>query len=135
MKQEFKMSETELSDIKKIASNSEPIMKIGDDWTGLSRQEKANNYWSAMGDKYGFKFMTVEPSSKGELYFLAEPKPIVKPKTKTEIEIDKYLENMTVKESLKKIIRQLEFCNYECRGGILQNNVAFMALKKLSEVK
>jgi hypothetical protein len=135
MKQEFKMSETELSDIKKIASNREPVMKIGGSWIGLSRQEKANNYWSAMGDKYGFKYMTVEPSSKGELYFLAEPKPIVKPKTKTEIEIDKYLENMTVKESLKKIITQLESCNYKCQGGMLQNNVAFMALKKLSEVK
>lgn len=133
MKQEFKMSEQELNDIKEIASNREPVMKIGNCWTGMSRQEKANNYWSAMGDKYGFKFMTVEPSSKGELYFLAEPKPIVAPKTQTEIEVDKYLEKMTVKESLKKIITQLESCNYECQGGILTNNVAFMALKKLSE--
>ena len=34
---------------------------------------------------------------------------------------------------LKEIVKQLEFCNYESEGGILKNNVAFAALKLLSE--
>ena len=32
-------------------------------------------------------------------------------------------------------IKQLEFCNYECEGGILKNNVAFIALKELVNEK
>jgi hypothetical protein len=30
-----------------------------------------------------------------------------------------------------KAIKQLEFCGYECQGGTLVNNVAFIALKEL----
>ena len=32
---------------------------------------------------------------------------------------------------LKKIVAQLEKCNYECVGGSLEKNVAFIALKKM----
>jgi len=31
----------------------------------------------------------------------------------------------------RKAIEQLEFCGYECEGGTLINNVAFIALKEL----
>ena len=30
-----------------------------------------------------------------------------------------------------KAIEQLESCEYECQGGVLVNNVAFIALKEL----
>lgn len=35
------------------------------------------------------------------------------------------------KNDPKKAIEQLEFCDYACQGGILVNNVAFIALKEL----
>jgi hypothetical protein len=35
------------------------------------------------------------------------------------------------KNNPQKAIKQLEFCGYECQGGILVNNVAFIALKEL----
>ena len=66
--------------------------------------------------------MTVEGCSKGKLFFLAEPKP--EPKTQTEIEIDKY-------DTIKKIVDQIDGCNYECEGSFLVNYVAFIALKRM----
>jgi hypothetical protein len=89
-----------------------------------------------LADKYGFKEMTVELSSKGKLFFLAEPKPIVKPKTQTEI--NKYIGNAmeylnyNVTDALKKIVTQLEKCDYESEGGFLKMNVAFLALKQIA---
>ena len=35
--------------------------------------------------------------------------------------------------SLSKIVEQLEKCDYECIGGPLKNNTAFIALKRLAE--
>jgi len=103
----------------------------------MDLQEKINHYWETLGNKYGFKHLTVEPSAKGKLFFLAEPKPIVVPKTQTEIEIDKYIDGTdgylsgAVKDSLKKIVTQLQSCEYGNEAGYLNNNVAFLALKKL----
>jgi len=37
------------------------------------------------------------------------------------------------KQNPDKAIEQLEFCNYECQGGLLENNIAFIALKSLVE--
>ena len=47
-------------------------------------------------------------------------------KTQTDIEIEKF-------DTLKKIVEQLEMCKYECAGGFLNNNVAFLSLKRMSE--
>jgi hypothetical protein len=33
--------------------------------------------------------------------------------------------------NLEEIVEQLESCNYECEGGSLKNNVAFIKLKKM----
>ena len=44
--------------------------------------------------------------------------------TQTEIEIAKF-------DTIRKIVEQLEKCDYEIKGGFLKNNVAFMALKKM----
>lgn len=137
MKQEFQMLQTEMDDIISINKNQSPVMKFGDYWSGMDLQEKINHYWETLGNKYGFKHLTVEPSAKGKLFFLAEPKPIVVPKTQTEIEIDKYIDGTdgylsgAVKDSLKKIVTQLQSCDYGNEAGHLNNNVAFLALKKL----
>lgn len=139
MKQEFEMLQQEMDDIIAINKNMPPVMKIGNYVSGMDLAEKINAYWEGLGDKYGFKHLTVEPSAKGKLFFLAEPKPVIVPKTQVEIEIDKYIGesegylNLHVRESLVKIVKQLEGCNYECEGGLLIKNVAFLALKKLTE--
>lgn len=125
MKQEFEMEQSEMSDIVAINKNMPPVMKFGDYWSGMDLQEKINHYWETLGNKYGFKHLTVEGSSRGKLFFLAEPKPIVIPKTKTEIEMDKY-------DTLSKIVEQLESCNYETEGVFLKNNVAFLSLKRMA---
>jgi len=36
-------------------------------------------------------------------------------------------------DTLSKIVEQLEFCKYECQGGPLKNNRAFVALKQIAE--
>lgn len=55
----------------------------------------------------------------------------MKTKEKIEVpqqEVDKY-------DSLQKIVDQLESCHYECEGGILENNIAFIKLKQLAKEK
>jgi len=37
-----------------------------------------------------------------------------------------------IKTSIQKIVNQLEMSDYECEGGFLKNNIAFMALKKIA---
>jgi hypothetical protein len=140
MKQEFEMTQEEMDNIIAInKGGGDPVMFLsGGTPMGSSLQEKINQYWEILSDKYGFKKLTVEGSAKGKLFFLAEPKPIVIPKTQTEIEIDKYLGNArgylnyNVTDSLKKIAIQLESCGYETEAGNLKINVAFLALKKLA---
>jgi len=139
MKQEFEMTQQEMDDIIAINKSQMPVLVIGNVTTGMDLQERINAYWEGLGDKYGFKHMTVEPSAKGKLFFLAEPKPIVIPKTSEEIAMDEYLGNAiehlnySASESLKKIVAQLESCNYECDGGFLTNNIAFCALKRMAK--
>jgi len=125
MKQEFEMTQEEMDHI--IAINrvgGDPVLTLGNGLImGSSLQEKVNQYWKILGNKYGFKPMTVERSSKGKLFFIAEA---TSPKIQTEIEIDKY-------DTLQKIVEQLELCNYENNlGGFLKNNTAFLALKKMA---
>lgn len=141
MKQEFEMTQQQMDDIVAINKNQPPVMKFGNYWSGMDLAEKINHYWQTMGDSMGFVWDTVEPSAKGKLFFLATPKAIVAPKTQTEIEIDKYLGdamgylNYNVTTSLKKIVSQLEGCNYETEAGYLVNNIAFLALKKLAGIE
>ena len=65
------------------------------------------------------------PWCKGKLFFIAEPVPVVIPKTREEIEEEKY-------DTLQKIVDQLEFCNYQTKDGLhsLKDNSAFIVLKK-----
>lgn len=138
MKQEFEMSQQEMDDIIAINKSQMPVLLIGNVTTGMDLQERINHYWSGLSDKYGFKQFTVEGSSKGKLFFLAEPKPIVVPKTVLETVLDEYIGeamgylNDHVADALKKIVSQLQSCNYENEASVLNNNVGFIALKKLA---
>ena len=123
MKQEFEMTEEQYQAILDISRDKTPVIYVGV-WLGLDKQERANKLWQEMGDEMGFVWDTVEPSAKGKKYFLAEPKPKIIPKTQTEIEMDKY-------DTIEKIVNQLESCNYECEAGILNKNIAFLALKRM----
>ena len=125
MKQEFEMTLQEMLDIIAINKSNPPVMMIGSVVTGMNLRERINSYWDGLGDKYGFKPLTVEGSARGELFFLAEPKPKVIPKTQAEIEMDKY-------DTLQKIVDQLEMCDYENEASVLKNNVAFLALKRMA---
>jgi len=140
MKQEFEMQQEEMDKIISInKANSNTVMMIGGVDFSNNLTEAINAYWKLLADKYGFVWNTVEGSSKGKLFFLAESKPIVVPKTHTEIEIDKYIGkakgylNYNVTDCLKKIVAQLEKCDYECEAGVMKNNVAFLALKELTK--
>lgn len=140
MKQEFEMQQEEMDKIISInKDNSNTVMMIGGVDFSNNLTEAINAYWKLLADKYGFVWNTVEGSSKGKLFFLAESKPIIVPKTQTEIEIDKYIGkakgylNYNVTESLRNIVIQLEKCNYECEAGVMKNNVAFLALKELAK--
>lgn len=124
MKQEFEMTQEEMDDIIAINKDQSPVIKIGSYWGGMNLQEKINHYWEILGNKYGFKPLTVEGSAKGKLFFLATPKPVEVLKTETEKAIEKY-------DSIKKIVEQLESCNYKYEGGYLKNNAAFLALKEM----
>lgn len=138
MKQEFEMTQGEMDDIIAINKKQMPVLKIGNVITGMDLQEKINNYWEGLGDKYGFKNMTVESSAKGKLFFLAEPKPIVIPKTEAEKQMDKYIgesmgyRNNHVTDALTKIVEQIEKLDYQFEGDFLKMNVAFLSLKKIA---
>lgn len=141
MKQEFEMLQTEMDEIIAInKKGGDPVMYLsGGTPLGSSLAEKIDKYWETLGNKYGFKPMSVEGSSRGKLFFLAEPTPPPPPpKTQTEIEIEKYLKGTEgyvsgqVKESLRKIVSQLESCGYDSESGFLINNIAFIALKQLA---
>jgi hypothetical protein len=73
MKKEFKMTQQEMDDLIAINKNNPPVMKIGDGWSGMDLQEKINSRWEGIAERYGFEQMSVEPSHKGALYFLATP--------------------------------------------------------------
>lgn len=72
MRKEFEMSQEQLDKLLD-ACKPVPCIMIG----GVmprSPQENANDAWKALGEELGFKFMTVQPSPKGQRFFTAEPK-------------------------------------------------------------
>ncbi len=70
MRKEFEMSQEQLDEILSACKPVPMIMlQCG---TPKSPQENANNAWERLGNKLGFKHMTVLPSNKGDRYFTAE---------------------------------------------------------------
>ncbi len=129
MKQEFEMLQSEMDEILRINREVKnlPLMMIGTSTTsGQEKAEAINAYWKTLGEKYGFEWDSVEGSARGKLFFLATPKPKVIPKTQIEIEMDKY-------DTLQKVVDQLESCNYESKGSVMINNVAFLSLKRMAK--
>jgi hypothetical protein len=74
MKKEFELTEDEFNEIKSIAQDSTPVMKFGDYWSGMDKQERANEFWKILGKKYGFIWDSAEGiSGKGPTHFKATP--------------------------------------------------------------
>jgi len=68
---EFELSQTQL---QRILFASKPIPLIAlQCGMPVSHQDRANAIWKSLGEEMGFAYMTVEPSSKGDRFFLAEP--------------------------------------------------------------
>jgi len=128
MKQEFEMTQEEMDDIIQINKDQMPVLVICGITTGMDLAEKINWYWRGLGEKYGFHSQTAEGSSKGKLFFLASPKPIVIPKTKEELAMDEF-------DTIPKIVEALEAGKYESIAGPLENLTAFRALKRMTDKK
>ena len=73
MRQEFEMTQEEMDRIIEInKEGGDPVMYLsGGTPLGRSLQEKINDYWGELGQKYGFEPLTVQGSSRGKLYFTA----------------------------------------------------------------
>lgn len=74
MKRAFQMTDEELKDMIAISQDKTPVMKIGDYWSGMDKQERANQFWKTLAKKYGFVWDTVEAHPSGEYTrFMAKP--------------------------------------------------------------
>lgn len=74
MTKEYQLTPEEFSEIKEIASRREPVMKIGNTWTGNGPQEAANEFWKRMAHKYGFVWDSASGASgKSSDFFTATP--------------------------------------------------------------
>lgn len=74
MRAEFQMTQEEMDRIIQInKEGGDPVMYLsGGQPMGRSLQEKINDYWKELGNKYGFEPLSGQASSKGGLYFTAE---------------------------------------------------------------
>lgn len=68
---EYEMTQADLDAILD-ACKPVPYMVMGG-MAPRSPQENANAAWAALGEKMGFDYMTVRPSSKGDRFFTATP--------------------------------------------------------------
>lgn len=67
------MTQEEMDKIISInKEGGDPVMYLsGGTPIGRSLQEKINDYWKELGNKYGFEPMTVQGSSRCALFFTA----------------------------------------------------------------
>lgn len=86
MKQEYELTEDEFAEIRAIAQDSTPVMKFGDYWSGMDKQDRANAFWKLLAEKYGFVWDSAEGSpGKPVTFFLATPtRPKEEPKISKE---------------------------------------------------
>ncbi len=123
MKKEFQLTDEQL---KNIIESGKPVMYlVANGSEPVSPQESANRAWQSLANEMGFVWDSVEGvKGKSNNYFLATP---VEKVLQSEIEVEKY-------DSLPKIVEQLRKCNYECEGGVLINNVAFISLERMASL-
>lgn len=50
----YEMTDEELEKMKSISQDNTPVMKFGDYWSGMDKQERANTFWQELAAKYGF---------------------------------------------------------------------------------
>jgi hypothetical protein len=82
-KQEYQLSEDEFAEIKSIAQDTTPVMKFGDYWSGMDKQDRANAFWALLGEKHGFVWDSATPvPGKAVTFFYATPS---RPKEEPEI--------------------------------------------------
>jgi hypothetical protein len=68
----FEMTDAQLEEIYD-ACKPTPVMYLSDGQPMFnSSQENANYAWKKLGEKLGFKHMTVKPNGKGDRFFDAE---------------------------------------------------------------
>lgn len=60
MKKQYQLSDDEFAEIKSIAQDSTPVMKFGDYWSGMDKQDRANAFWKLLGEKHGFVWDSAE---------------------------------------------------------------------------
>lgn len=77
-RREYEMTEADY-DLIIAASRPVPYLIIGG-IAPMSQQERANIAWASLGQKMGFKYMTVRPGSNGKHSFTAEPLELVAPR-------------------------------------------------------
>lgn len=73
-KESFEMTQEEFEEVKAIAQDRTPVMKFGNYWSGVDKQERANAFWKMLGDKYGFVWDSAEGNGSDPKQFLATPK-------------------------------------------------------------
>lgn len=73
-KKQFEMSQDEFDEIKSIAQDTTPVMKFGDYWSGMDKQDRANAFWKILGDKYGFLWDSAEGAGSDPKQFMATQK-------------------------------------------------------------
>lgn len=72
MKTEYELTPDEFEEIKSIAQDSTPVMKFGEYWSGMDKQERANAFWKILGNKYGFVWDSAEGiPGKAVTFFMA----------------------------------------------------------------
>ena len=70
---DYEMTEEQLK-VLVDASKATPVMFMsGGRPMFNTRQENANYAWEQLGKTLGFDYLTVEPTGKGNRFFLAEP--------------------------------------------------------------
>ena len=68
----YEMTEDDLRELMKACAPT-IVIKVGN-YVPASPQENANQAWKALGEKYGFDSMTVQPTNgKGDRFFTAVP--------------------------------------------------------------
>lgn len=72
--QEFEMSEEDLATLMDACKPTPAMWGSGGVPLFSTPQENANNAWARLGEKLGFRSMTVRPiSGKDQRFFIAEP--------------------------------------------------------------
>lgn len=82
MKEIYELTEDEFAEIKSIAQASIPVMKFGDYWSGMDKQDRANAFWKLLGEKHGFVWDSASqiPGKEATFFYAIPTRPKEEPK-------------------------------------------------------